>query len=287
MLELDDFNCQENLNEDIAVLKLEKDELLPEWVKIVNEGLFGCELITVDQFTDIFELGNVHFYIGLLNNIPASACMTIKDSDTSVLEMVATLEQYRHKGLATAVINKALDDLKKSGIKTISLRAEKDGVNLYKHLGFKDCFKRIVASCDWDKVYKDSCPCRIDDETIARAQDIFCNSRDVKSFINKMNEQHVIGKTIWYNERENAVYITKLYSCECGSDCSTNNCNIRQRCHCEYVNDLNCDLPISYCKCAATFFEPLFAPLFGKNISIEPVETVLSGSEQCTFKIAI
>lgn len=287
MLEVNDFKPQKNQKENITTIKLENDELLPEWVKIVSHGLFGFELIALDQFKDVFKLDNTHFYIGLLNNVPASACMTITEGDTSVLEMVATLKQYRHNGLATAIINKALEELKELNIKTISLRAEKDGVNLYKRLGFKACFNRTVVTCDWEKVYKNSCPCSIEAETIAKAQIIFHISPDINSFIKTMNEQHIIGRNIWYNKEENAVYITKLYACDCESNCSGNNFIIRQRCHCEYVNDLNCNLPISYCKCAAYFFQPLFTALFGDNITIEPVETVLSGSEQCTFKITI
>ncbi len=146
MLELCGFSYRQNMNEDIDILALENDELLRQWVEIVNEALFGYELITPDQFKDVHKLDNTHFYLGLLKGIPASACMTITEGDTSVLEMVATLEKYRGKGLGTAVISKALDDLKKLDIKTISLRAEADGVSLYKHLGFKECFKRVVAA---------------------------------------------------------------------------------------------------------------------------------------------
>lgn len=287
LLELSDFNYQQNMNECIGVSVLENDELLHQWVKIVNEALFGYEIISLDQFKDVFELENTHFYLGLLKGIPASACMTITDGDTSVLEMVATLEQYRHNGLASATISKALDDLKKLDIKTISLRAEADGVNLYKQLGFKECFKRIVAACDWGKIYKQACPCHIDAETIAKAQGIFRESTDINDFVNKMEEQRVIGKTIWYNKQENTIYITKKYACDCGSNCSSNNSIIGQRCHCAYVNDLSCSIPISYCKCSAAFFEPLFMPLLGNNTVIEPVETLFSGGKQCTFKVSL
>lgn len=151
MMKLTDFNYQRNWDKSIDIITLKSDELMREWVNIVSEGLFGYELITFEQFKDIYKLPNTHFYLGLFNDIPASACMTITEGDTSVLEMVATLSQYRHKGLATAIINKALGDLNKQGIKTISLRAEADGVNLYKHLGFKECFKRIVAAYNWSK----------------------------------------------------------------------------------------------------------------------------------------
>jgi hypothetical protein len=32
-------------------------------------------------------------------------------------------------------------------VKTISLRAESDGISVYKKIGFKECFRRVVASC--------------------------------------------------------------------------------------------------------------------------------------------
>lgn len=68
---------------------------------------------------------------------------------TSVLEMVATLEEYRRKGAATATIDKALLDLRQKGVKTVSLRAETDGIQVYKRPGVKECFVRIVAAYNW------------------------------------------------------------------------------------------------------------------------------------------
>ena len=53
------------------------------------------------------------------------------------------------------------------------------------------------------------------------------------------------------------------------------------------MNHLNKNIPILYCKCAATFFRPMFVPLFGENIRIEPIKTVLSGAEDCIFRITL
>ena len=72
--------------------------------------------------------------------------------------MVATLKEYRRKGVATATIDKALIDLHKKSIKTISLRAETDGINVYRRMGFKKCFVRTVAACDWGKIHQKACP---------------------------------------------------------------------------------------------------------------------------------
>jgi hypothetical protein len=62
---------------------------------------------------------------------------------------------------------------------------------------------------------------------------------------------------------------------------------IGQRCHCEYVNHLTQYVPISYCKCSVLWFEPMFVPIFGDKIQIEPVKTVISGTDECVFRIKL
>ncbi len=209
------------------------------------------------------------------------------DGDTSVLEMVATLSEYRRKGYASLMIDKALMNLKQKCMKTVSLRAEADGVGVYKRLGFKECFKRVVASCDWKEVYKKACPCRIENEKIEIANQIFRATDSIEDFVSEMEKQSIIGRNIRYDPDDRAIYITKKYACDCGGGCHSNDTVIGQRCHCEYVNHLTHTIPISYCKCAASFFEPMFVPLFGDNIVIEPIKTVLSGSDECVFRIKL
>jgi GNAT superfamily N-acetyltransferase len=287
MMKIDDYLSQIPYSNNIKVLNVCDMGQLRTWLDIVNTALFGCELVTVEHFNDILNLDNTYFYLGILDGKAVTACMTITNGDTSVLEMVATLEEYRHKGVATITIDKALIDLRRKGVKTISLRAEVDGINLYRRLGFKECFVRTVATCDLDKIYKEACPCHVKDDIIEKARMIFSQSSNIQSFINEMNNQKIIGKHIWYEPKENVIYIKKMYACDCGGGCSSNNTIIGQRCHCEYVNHLNESIPLSYCKCAAAFFEPVFAPLFGENITIEPVKTVLSGADECIIKITL
>lgn len=273
--------------ENFTISHVTDKETLAFWLAIVNKALFECELVTLEQFTDLLSLNNINFYLGLINNQPVTACMTITNSDTSVLEMVATLSGYRRNGYATQVINKALLDLKHKQIKTISLRAEADGVSVYKKLGFREYFKRIVASCDWNSIYKKACPCFIEAAKIEKAKAIYDSSDSIDHFIFQMNEEKVIGRNISFNPGENAIYITKMYACDCGGGCPLNNTVIGQRCHCEYVNHFASNLHISYCNCAAAFFEPMFVSLFGEKISIEPVKTVLSGAEECVFRVKL
>lgn len=151
IMRIDDYASQVPCANNIEVIAICDQEQLRTWLDIVNAALFGCELATVEQFNDILNLENTYFYIGLLEGKAVTACMTITNSDTSVLEMVATLEKYRRRGAAAAIIDKALTDLREKNVKTISLRAETDGINLYKRMGFKECFERTVAAYNWDQ----------------------------------------------------------------------------------------------------------------------------------------
>ncbi len=287
MMKIDDYVSQVTDTNNIEIIEVHSKEQLETWLNIVNTALIGSELVTLEQFTDILELENTYLYLGILNGKAVTSCMTITDGDTSVLELVATLEEHRRNGVATAAIDKALIDLGKRGIKTISLRAETSGINIYKRLGFTECFIRAVATCDWKKIYKEACPCQLEDYKIAEAKRIFDQSSDVQSFVNEMNSKHVIGRRVWYEPQEKAIYIEKMYACDCGGGCPSNKTLIGERCHCQYINHVSKAIPLSYCKCSAVFFEPMFTPLFGENILIEPVETVISGAESCIFRVKL
>lgn len=132
-----------------------------------------------------------------------------------------------------------------------------------------------------------SCPCDIGQETARKALDIYKSSRDISTFVSEMEKQRIIGKRIWYDETENSIFITKMYACDCGGGCSENKCLIGERCHCSHYNHTNEIKPKYYCKCGAEFYRPMFAPIFGDAVLIEPYKTILSGDDECVLAIRI
>lgn len=132
-----------------------------------------------------------------------------------------------------------------------------------------------------------TCPCKIGADAVQRAIDIYRASDSVSSFINEMEKQRVIGKRIWYDENEHTIFITKVYACESGSGCPENKTLIGERCHCDHYNRSTEIKPKYYCKCGAEFYRPMFAPIFGKDVLIEPYKTVLSGDDECVLAIRI
>ncbi len=132
-----------------------------------------------------------------------------------------------------------------------------------------------------------ACPCKIEEYSVEQAVVIFEMMPNIAAFVDEMEKHRVIGKRIWYDEKEYTIYITKIFACDSGGGCSENDSLIGRRCHCHYYNRSKEYYPKYYCKCAAEFYRPMFAPLFGENILIEPIKTVLSGDEQCTFAVRL
>ena len=144
MMNLDDYDEMKTECGDFIIAPVTNMNL-PDWLNIINAALFDGEMITLEQISDVWVLENTYLYLGLIRDKPVTTCMTILDGETSVLDMVGTLKDYRRRGLASTLIDRALTDLRRKGVKSVSLRAEADGV-VYKKLGFKECFKRVVAT---------------------------------------------------------------------------------------------------------------------------------------------
>lgn len=147
-MDLADLQCFQYNSEIIQVSIVEDIDDLRKWTDIINIALCGCEIMSFEQFYDIYCHDNTQFFLALYDGIPAAVSMTIIEDDIATLEFVATLKEYRNKGLGTLVAASALEYLQKNSIKTVSLRAEPNAINLYKKLGFKEFCKRVVASCN-------------------------------------------------------------------------------------------------------------------------------------------
>ena len=131
------------------------------------------------------------------------------------------------------------------------------------------------------------CPCQIGEEAVQRAIETYKAAADIPSFVEEMERQRMIGKRIWYDEKENAIFLTKMYACDGGGGCSDNKSLIGERCHCDHYNHSPMTRPKYYCKCGAEFYRPMFAPIFGESVLIEPYETVLAGNNECILAIRI
>lgn len=130
---------------EIEIVRVDNRIDLEKWVHVINTALFECELLSIEQYEDIYNCENMSFYLAMKNGIAASACFTVHDGNYADLDMVATLNEYRRKGIASELVRHSMNDLYESGISLISLRAEVGGIELYKRIGFEEVCKRISA----------------------------------------------------------------------------------------------------------------------------------------------
>jgi len=134
-----------DVSDHLRLVKIQNIEELSECQRIVSEALFGFELMSLEQFSDLCNLANTTFYLAYCGDFPVSTCMAIRDGSLATIEMVSTLPDYRRRGIAAALVRLALSELKQTGVKTATLRAEPDGINVYQRIGFEEVCRRIVA----------------------------------------------------------------------------------------------------------------------------------------------
>ena len=131
------------------------------------------------------------------------------------------------------------------------------------------------------------CPCRIGDDAVCAAVELFHASHSVAEFTDEMERRRVIGRRLWYSEKEHALFIVKQYARDCGGGCAGNDSRIGERCHCDHYNHSTETAPKHYCRCGAEFYRPMFAPLFGADVALEPYNTVLSGDDECVIAVRV
>lgn len=79
-----------------------------------------------------------HVYVGLLDGEPAGSAITYDCERDCGVYLVATAPSAQGRGLATALMTRALADARERGCATSSLQATKRGRPLYERLGFQD-----------------------------------------------------------------------------------------------------------------------------------------------------
>ncbi|HWT74998.1 MAG TPA: GNAT family N-acetyltransferase [Mobilitalea sp.] len=108
------------------------------WADICNSVLHGGYPIMhrINHY-DICKNGIMPCYIGYYQGKPTAVSAILNNNGISSLEFVATLDEFRGKGLARALCQKAVDDAFVNGSKIITTRAFAGAKNLYKSMGFK------------------------------------------------------------------------------------------------------------------------------------------------------
>ena len=83
--------------------------------------------------------GSARFFVAVADGLAASSCELLRDGVVAQVEDVETFPQYRNRGLARAVVQRAVEEAERDGARiTFLLAAEDDWPQqLYRKLGFE------------------------------------------------------------------------------------------------------------------------------------------------------
>ena len=127
-----------DVKNDAEIKRIETAADFKIWADMAN-------LIFAEGYGDIHPVNHYHWcekgklipYIAYQNDVPAAIAAILNNNGVASLEFVATLEEYRRKGLARAVCITAVCDVFTDGAKIITTRAFHPASLLYQSLGFK------------------------------------------------------------------------------------------------------------------------------------------------------
>ena len=84
--------------------------------------------------------GKMFHYVGLLDGVSIVSCTISIFDNIARIDDVGTLPEYQNKGYATAIIKHGLSKAKEEGAAFCFLEASKQGLGIYKKIGFEEIF---------------------------------------------------------------------------------------------------------------------------------------------------
>jgi GNAT superfamily N-acetyltransferase len=123
------------------VEELEAPELEQVWAEGTRSGPYGADEEVVQQLVaqkHVLAAAGARFFAARVDGEIASHCDLYPDGSTGQIEAVMTLAAFRNRGLARAVVTKALEESRAAGHDLTFLLADQDDWprHLYVKLGF-------------------------------------------------------------------------------------------------------------------------------------------------------
>jgi GNAT superfamily N-acetyltransferase len=125
-----------------AVGELSADELVPAWAESwhLDPHVFSDHVARqlIENKRRLPEIIDTRFFAGRVDGDVAAYCELYSDGRTAQIENVFTLERFRGRCLARAVVSKALDEARRAGHDLVFLIADRNDwpKELYGKLGF-------------------------------------------------------------------------------------------------------------------------------------------------------
>lgn len=131
-------NQQDEITTDAAIKRIDSADDFMIWVELTNR-------IFANGYQDIHPVNHYHWalkgllipYIAYIEDKPVAVASILNNNCVASLEFVATLPDYRRRGLAKALSAKAVHDAFEGSAKIITARAFSPAHLIYQALGFQ------------------------------------------------------------------------------------------------------------------------------------------------------
>ncbi|SFE09605.1 Acetyltransferase (GNAT) domain-containing protein [Paenibacillus catalpae] len=127
----------------LEVRPVREPQELEDYRKTILAG-FSIPEPMADIFCKVFVDGPsqnssmIQHYIAYLDGVPVTTLSTFIDGDVAGIYSIATVEAYRSRGMAQAVLTHALDVVQQKGAKLAVIHATPMGRKVYQRVGFKE-----------------------------------------------------------------------------------------------------------------------------------------------------
>ncbi len=129
------------------VVELDADAFVPVVAEMLRPEPYATSEEVVRQLSEhrrVLAEAGARFFVAFAGDVPASRCELYLGPGIAQVEDVATLPEHRNRGLARAVVLRAVDAARAAGADLVFLHADEEDwpKELYRRLGFEPLARR-------------------------------------------------------------------------------------------------------------------------------------------------
>jgi GNAT superfamily N-acetyltransferase len=137
------------LPKEITCRPVLTDKDLQDWIAVSGDAFTEDEKTYKEYVSlygnfDYLDTREQELFLADYNDIPCATCLTFKSQEMAGLYYIATLHDYRRKGLGMAITYYAMQKAKEQGFHFAGLQASEMGYLLYASMGFKTLGKEVL-----------------------------------------------------------------------------------------------------------------------------------------------
>lgn len=127
------------------------------------------------------------------------------------------------------------------------------------------------------------CPCSAP-AMFAAVKAIWAECYSVSQFAVELERRRPFGKSIVW--RDGQIVVAKPPICACDPEYQhIHGGRYAATCHCDMASRLAGPVPDTFCACGGGFYRKLFREIWGVEVRVDTVSTVVSGGSECVFAI--